>query len=269
MALTAANPLSIAASTLNALDFQLALTAGNLSLKNVSAANPFRAEINITAVDNLTAAGAVSSNAGTNFPIGTDIVKGIQVMGTQRMIAQGPQIDTPNPYDVMISATGYYAEIEYPGSASGKAYKRELQLKIDRNRQLVTKEGYIVAPGIIIPQDAQQVQLNQNGTWTCVIPGQDQPQELGQMTLVRFASETALKPRDQNLYMETAESGAAEAVIPGQNGAASFIQYAYEGSTIDSSEQLIKLVEISKDYAYVVKVIERWDESTKQVAQAA
>lgn len=269
MTITAANPLSIASATLNALDFQLALTAGNLSLKNVAAANPFRAEINITAVDNMTASGSPSSTAGTNFPIGTDVVKGIQVMGTQRMIAQGPQIESTSPFDVMISNTGYYAEIVYPGSATGKAYKRELQLKIDRERKLVTKEGYEVSPGIIIPPDASSVQLSPNGIWSAVITGQTEPQELGQMTLVRFASETALKPRDQNLYIETAESGAAEQVIPGESGAASFIQYAYEGSTIDSSTELIKLVELSKDYAYVVKIIERWDESTKMVAQAA
>lgn len=269
MTITNANPLSIASSTLNVLDFQLALTAGNLSLKNVAASNPFRAEINITAVDNMKAAGGASSNAGTNFPIGTDVVKGVQVMGTQRMVAQGAQIDTGNTYDVMISKVGYYAEIDFPGTASGKAYKRELQLKLSRDRKIVTKEGYDIAPGIVVPQDAEQVQLNPNGMWTAVLPGQPEPQELGQMTMVRFASETALKPRDQNIYAETAESGAAEAVIPAESGAASFIQFAYEGSTVDSSTELIKLVEISKDYSYVVKVIERWDESTKLVAQAA
>jgi flagellar basal-body rod protein FlgG len=263
--MSSSSTLGVTASTFMALDTQMATIASNLALSRVTGANAFVANFEVAAVENLRSAGAFASESDGNYSVGTNIVKGIKLAGLYPLISQGSQEQTDNPFDVMINGPGYAVVNTANG---GKAYTRDLRLI----RSTVLKKGpYELDPGIVIPIEASEITLSTNGEWQAILPGQTTPTILGQMTLVRFKNEHALRPTKDNLFLETGEDGSGPAIpgIAGTDGYGEFVQFALEKSTVNPTDQLIQLIEVSKIYGYVTKVIEREDEKEKQITRAA
>ena len=103
-----------------------------------------------------------------------------------------------------------------------------------RPHQLVTNNGYVVQPGITIPAAAQSVTIAPDGTVSVALPNQTAAQTLGQLQLAGFINPAGLEPKGQNLWAETAASGAASAGAPGTNGLGSLQQGYVETSNVNS-----------------------------------
>lgn len=58
--------------------------------------------------------------------------------------------------------------------------------------------------------------FGEDGTVTAILPGDSDPTELGQLTLVNFANPAGLSAEGDNLYLETAASGQPTEGIPGK-----------------------------------------------------
>lgn len=258
--------LGVTASTFMALDTEMATIASNLALSRVNASNAFVANFEVAAVENIKSAGAVASESAGNYSVGTNIVKGIKLAGLYQIITQGLQEQTGNPLDVMINGPGYAVV----NTATGKAYTRDLRFTRS-STSLLMKGPYVVDPSIIIPPEAREITISANGEVHALLPGQTAPTTLGQLTIVIFNNPNALRPTKDNLFLETGPDGSGSPIpgIAGTDGYGDFVQYALERSTVNPTDQLIRLVEVSKLYGYATKVIEREDEKEKQITRAA
>ena len=126
----------------------------------------------------------------------------------------------------------------------------------------MTGEGYVVAPGISVPQDAISVTIN-NPSARCRrhgLPGQTAPQTLGQFELARFPNEGGLQAMGDNLFSETAGSGAAQAGVPGSPGYGTLQQGFLETSNVNAVSEITDLITAQRAYEMNSKVITSADE---------
>ena len=59
------------------------------------------------------------------------------------------------------------------------------------------------------PSDEHSLTIGADGTVSVTVPGQSAPQQLGQILIADFINPAGLQPKGENLYTETAASGAA------------------------------------------------------------
>lgn len=99
---------------------------------------------------NLRQSGAASSEQST-LPTGLQVGLGVRSVATQRAFTQGNLQQTGNSLDVAINGNGFF-QIQMPDGTV--AYTRDGSFKTDANGQLVTNNGYLVAPGLTVPPNS-------------------------------------------------------------------------------------------------------------------
>jgi flagellar basal-body rod protein FlgG len=212
---------------------------------------------------NLRQSGAASSDQ-TQLPSGLQVGLGVRPVATARDFTQGSLQQTGNGYDVAISGNGFF-QVTMPDGTTG--YSRDGSLKTDANGQLVTNNGYPVQPGITVPATAQTVTIAPDGTVTATLPGQAAPQTLGQIQLAGFANPAGLDPKGENLYAETAASGAPSAGAPGTNGLGKLQQGFTETSNVNVVEELVAMISTQRAYELNSKAIQTSDQMLQRLGQ--
>ena len=131
----------------------------------------------------------------------------------------------------------------------------------------MTADGYFLSPQITIPANATGVQVGADGTVTAQIPGQQQPQTLGQIQLVRFTNAAGLAPYGQNLYTQTGASGAPTLSQPGLNGAGTLQGGYVEQSNVSVVEELVNMITAQRAYEANSKSISTADQMLSDAVQ--
>ena len=139
-----------AASGMKAQQDNMDVVAHNIANVNTFGSKKVRAEFQDLVYQNLRAAGA-QSGADSQYPTGLAIGLGTRTAATQRIFTQGNLQSSGNPTDVAIQGEGFF-RIEMPDGTI--AYTRDGSFKLDQNRRLVTTDGYPLADGITIDENA-------------------------------------------------------------------------------------------------------------------
>ncbi|XOV79343.1 MAG: flagellar basal-body rod protein FlgG [Aestuariibacter sp.] len=205
------------------------------------------------------------SSADTELPSGLMLGAGSKVVATQKSHTQGNLLTTENSLDMLIQGRGFFEILQPDGSL---AYTRNGQFTLDDTGQIVTPgAGFLLQPNITIPDDAQQVTISQDGEVSVQVRGQADPTVVGQLNVSDFVNAAGLQPIGQNLYVETAASGAPIQGIPGLDGLGSIIQGSLETSNVNVTEELVNLIESQRLYEMNSKVISSVDQMLGQVIQ--
>jgi flagellar basal-body rod protein FlgG len=212
---------------------------------------------------NLRQAGAASSDQ-TTLPTGLQVGLGVRPVATSRIFTQGNLQQTTNNLDLAIKGQGFF-QVQQPDGTT--AYTRDGSFQVDANGQLVTNNGYLVQPGITIPANAQTVTIAADGTVSVAIAGQSAPQEVGQLAIASFVNPAGLDPKGQNLWAETAASGAPQAGVPGSNGLGSLQQGYVETSNVNVVEELVAMIQTQRAYELNSKAIQTSDQMLQRLGQ--
>ncbi|MDP3082868.1 MAG: flagellar basal-body rod protein FlgG [Rubrivivax sp.] len=212
---------------------------------------------------NLRQAGANTAETAT-LPTGLQVGLGVRAAGTTRNFGQGSLQQTGNNLDVAVKGNGFFP-IQMPDGSTG--YTRDGAFQVDATGQMVTNSGYTVQPGITIPTNALSVTIAADGTVSVTVPGQAAPQVQGQLQLASFANPAGLEPRGQNLYTETAASGAPNTGAPGANGLGGLQQGFVEGSNVNVVEELVSMIATQRAYELSSKAIQTSDQMLQKLAQ--
>jgi flagellar basal-body rod protein FlgG len=212
---------------------------------------------------NLRQTGAASSEQSV-LPTGLQVGLGTRVSATTRNFTQGTLQQTTSDFDLAIKGKGFFS-VQLPDGTTG--YTRDGSFQVDANGQLVTANGNTVVPGITIPAAAQKVSIAQDGTVNITLQGQSTPQAVGQLQLVNFVNPAGLEPRGQNLYAESASSGAPQAGAPGTNGLGTLHQGALEGSNVNVVEELVSMIATQRAYELNSKAIQTSDQMLQRLGQ--
>ncbi|KGM39521.1 flagellar basal body rod protein FlgG [Aquabacterium sp. NJ1] len=212
---------------------------------------------------NLRQSGANSSEQ-TQLPTGLQVGLGVRAVATSRQFTQGTLTQTSNNLDLAIQGKGFF-QITMPDGTTG--YTRDGAFQMDSQGQLVTNNGYLVQPGITVPADATNVTIAQDGTVTATIPGQVQPQNLGQIQLASFVNPAGLEPKGQNLFAETPASGAPQTGTPTVQGMGSLSQGFVESSNVNVVQELVTMIQTQRAYELNSKAIQTSDQMLQKLGQ--
>ena len=102
---------------------------------------------------------------------------------------------------------------------------------------------------------------------TATLQGEAAPVEAGQIQVTRFLNPAGLEARGENLFGETAASGAPQTGIAGVDGAGSIRQGSLEGSNVSTVQELVDMIETQRAYEVNAKVIKAADEMAQYVTQ--
>ncbi|MFT5542949.1 MAG: flagellar basal-body rod protein FlgG [Glaciecola sp.] len=256
--------LWIAKTGLDAAQTDVSVVSNNLANASTIGFKKDRAVFEDLLYQNINQPGGRSS-ADTELPSGLMLGAGSKVVATQKAHTQGNLLTTENALDLSIQGRGFF-EIQQPDGSL--AYTRNGQFTLNDQGNIVTPgAGFVLQPVITLPQDAQQVTISQDGEVSAQLRGQAEPQVLGQLNLADFINPVGLQPIGQNLYVETAVSGAPVQGVPGLEGLGAISQGTLETSNVNVTEELVNLIESQRLYEMNSKVISSVDQMLGQVIQ--
>ncbi|MEI9996370.1 MAG: flagellar basal-body rod protein FlgG [Rhizomicrobium sp.] len=256
--------LSIAATGMLAQQTNVEVIANNLANMNTTGYKEQRAEFQDLLYQNVSMPGANSSDSGTVLPSGVQIGAGVRTASVYRVTTQGDLKNSSNPYDLAIQGPGFF-RVQQPDGTD--AYTRAGDFGLSPQGQLVTDQGYTVAPGIAVPTNALAVAVNAQGQVSVTVPGQTAPQVVGTLELTRFANEAGLEPVGNNLYLETPSSGSPQAGVPGSAGYGTIQQGFLETSNVNSVEEITSLITAQRAYEMNSKVVTAADDMLQETAR--
>ena len=198
-----------------------------------------------------------SAGASAAQPASMQVGLGTMFASTSSDFSSGPLQSTNNPLDLAITGSGFF-KVELPNGSN--AYTRDGSFTTDQNGNLVTSDGYAVVPNITIPAGATQVTIAQNGTVSCLKPGQNEPQQLGQITLSMFSNPGGLTRIGQNLYAQGGASGDAVETTPGENGSGQIQSSFLEGSNVQVVTEMVSMITAQRAYEINSKAVQTADD---------
>jgi flagellar basal-body rod protein FlgG len=256
--------LDIGATGMLAQQLNVDVISNNIANMTTTGYKRQRAEFQDLLYQTRVRPGAASSDQGTTVPAGIQMGLGVKAGSVYRVNEQGALQMTGNVLDLANKGTGYF-QITLPDGTTG--YTRDGSFQQDQNGQIVTSEGYLLQPGITIPQDALDITVNQSGEVLVKIQGQTALQNLGQIQLAIFSNEAGLEAVGDNLYLETEASGAAVVGNPGDVGYGALEQGALETSNVNVVQEITSLIQAQRAYEMNSKVIQAGDEMMGTVTQ--
>jgi flagellar basal-body rod protein FlgG len=249
--------LSIAATGMMAQQLNVEVISNNIANMSTTGFKRQRAEFQDLLYQNLRRVGTNSSDSGTIVPSGVQIGLGVKTGSVYRIMTQGDMNNSGGKLDMAIQGRGYF-RIQMPSGTD--AYTRAGNFQPGPDGQIVTSDGYAVAPGITIPAEASDITISQDGQVQVTIPGQTAPQIVGQLELSNFQNESGLDPQGNNLFIETSASGAPTTGTPGSVGFGTLQQGFLETANVNAVTEISDLITAQRAYEMNAKIITASDE---------
>jgi len=249
--------LSIGATGMLAQQLNVEVIANNIANMNTTGHKRQRAEFQDLLYQNLRRVGTQSSDAGTIVPSGIQLGVGVKTGAVYRITEQGNLSNTGNTYDVAINGKGFF-RVQMP--TGEEAYTRAGSFQLSPQGQLVTLDGYVLSPGITIPQGALNVSINASGEVQARLAGQTAAQTVGQIDLANFFNEAGLESLGDSLFLETPASGAPTIGVPTSAGYGTLRQGYLETSNVNPVQEITSLITAQRAYEMNSKVITTSDE---------
>lgn len=245
-----------AAAGMTAQQVNMDTISNNLANVNSTAFKKGRANFQDLLYQTVNMAGT-SSSTSTSLPTGLQVGMGSKLQSIQRMYTTGNLRSTGGRLDLAIEGDGFFRVTMPDGT---QAYTRDGAFNVDQNGNVVTSQGYPLDPQITIPQDAMSVTISKDGIVSVTQPGQNQPQQVGQITIMNFVNPAGLNMLGGNLSAPTLASGDAIEGIPGQSGLGTLQQGFLEASNVDLAEEMVNMIIGQRAYEANSKTIRTVDE---------
>ena len=249
--------LQIAATGMAAQQTRVEVISQNLANMSTTGYNARRAEFADLAYQQAVRPGAIAASDGTMVPAGIQLGLGVRPAAVSVHVAQGTLVASGGDLDLAIDGNGYL-EVTLPSGNS--AYTRDGGLKRTGEGLIVTSDGYAVAPGITLPEDATSIAINAEGEIYGYFADRVEPELLGQLTLAAFVNEKGLEATGSNLFLETPASGPASVATPGEDGLGTLRQGYLEESSVDAVREITELIKAQRGYELNAKVITAADQ---------
>jgi flagellar basal-body rod protein FlgG len=256
--------LDTAATGMLAQQLNVEVISNNIANVNTTGFKRQRVEFNDLLYQDLRRVGTQSAQQGNIVPSGVQLGLGVKPGAIYRINEQGSLAITDNPLDLAINGEGFF-QIELPNGED--AYTRTGSFQLSPDGDLVTSDGFIVQPGINIPEEAVAVTVNPDGEVLVQLDGQIEPQNVGQLELARFQNPAGLDALGDNLFQETQASGDPLVNQPNQPGFGSIQQGAVETSNVEIVTEITNMISAQRAYEMNSRVIQASDEMMQTATQ--
>lgn len=249
--------LQIAATGMAAQQMRVDVISNNIANMSTAAYRPRVAEFSDLVYQQYLTPGTLTSQLGTVVPAGIQLGTGVKASTVSVEITQGSMRETGGELDLGIDGKGFL-EVALPDGET--VFTRDGKLNRSADGQIVTMDGYPLADGITIPDDASRISISRDGQVTAYFDNQENGQAIGVISLVSFVNEKGLEALGDNLFRLTEASGDANRQVPGSNGVGTLRQGFLEDSSVDVVKEISDLIEAQRGYELNSKVITASDE---------
>ncbi len=251
-----------AASGMGAQQINLDNIAHNLANANTTGFKARRAQFQDLMYQNLVQPGAAAGQQSV-VPTGLQVGLGTRTTSNEILLSQGNFVSTSNPLDVVIEGKGFF-QVRLPSGELG--YTRAGSFHLNRDGNMVTGDGNLIEPQIVIPADAGSINIAKDGTVSFTQPGQTASQQAGQIQLANFPNPAGLNSLGGNLFQPTDASGDAIIGNPGgQEGLGGLMQGYTEQSNVSVVDEFVNLIVAQRAYEASSKVVKAADEMYQNV----
>lgn len=257
--------LDVAATGMLAQQLYVDVISQNLANINTTGYKEQRPEFQDLLYQNDRRVGANSSDSGTIVPTGIQVGLGVKTGAIYRSHSQGTMQNTKNALDLAIQGKGFF-QVTQPDGTIG--YTRSGSFQLSANGELVTADGFLIEPAITVPNNATEVSINQSGEVFAAIPGQIDPQNLGQLQVASFINDAGLEAIGNNMYLETPASGSPVIGNPDTDQFGSILQGFLESSNVDPVSELTNLIKAQRVYEMISKAITKSDDMLQALTQS-
>jgi flagellar basal-body rod protein FlgG len=182
----------------------------------------------------------------STIPTGVQVGLGTRVIGTPSFMSEGNLQVTDNPLDWAVAGDQGYFQVTMQDGNIG--YTRAGAWQVDGDGQIVSHDGLLLEPAIIIPQDAVSIMLSPDGMVSVKLAGQTATQEVGQLELARFVNPAGLLSIGSNLFLETDASGPPILAAPGVDGMSEIRQGILEMSNVQVVDEMVGMIIAQRAY---------------------
>ncbi len=196
---------------------------------------------------------------GAASPTGIHVGHGVKVVSVEKTFTQGGVTPTENQTHIAIEGNGnlFFRVLRGNGDV---AFTRAGNFTLDANGQFVTPTGEVLDPPVVIPPELSLITIASDGHVTAS-DGRNLPEDVGDITLTRFVNPAGLRPDGNNLFYESASSGAPQEVVPGTPEGGRLLQGFVEGSNVNAIQELVNLIKGQRAYEINSNVIQTADEA--------
>jgi flagellar basal-body rod protein FlgG len=213
----------------------------------------------------------VGYQAGLTAPVGpggvdvrlVGIGQGTQLSDINHEFVPGTLQSTGNPLDMALQGDGFF-RVAMPDGTPG--FTRDGAFGVTAGGQLITSGGLAVqsdnGTNLVVPAGSVQIHLDDTAMLIATnADGVDAP--VGRLGLAQFANSSGLQASGQNLWTQTATSGAPIAVAQGAPTAPIVVAGALEGSNVDMADEFTRLIQAQRGYQLNSKVVQAWDDISR------
>jgi flagellar basal-body rod protein FlgG len=255
--------LWVAKTGLSAQDTNLTTISNNLANVSTTGFKRDRAEFQDLLYQIKRQPGAQSTQDSA-LPSGLQLGTGVRIVGTQKNFTAGSLQTTEQPLDMAIDGRGFFQILQPDGTTS---YTRDGTFHLDSNGQIVNASGFALEPAIVIPNNAQTFTVGRDGTVSITVAGSPAAQVIGNLQTADFINPAGLQAVGNNLFLETAASGAPQVGTPGLAGFGTTLQNTLETSNVSTVEEMVNMITTQRAYEMNSKVISTADQMLSFVTQ--
>ena len=257
------NSLWIAKTGMSAQQTKMDVVSHNLSNVSTTGYKRQNAVFEDLIYQNLRQVGSQADEQNI-LPTGMHLGLGVRTVATTRNFTQGTPMESGKDLDVAINGDGFF-QVQMPDGTT--AYTRDGTFSKNANGQLVTSGGYPLLDGITVPADATKLSISKTGSVSVTVAGNPNPQQIGQLNTASFINAAGLEPIGENLYRESAASGAPQTGTPGTNNLGTVMQGFLESSNVNVVEELVQMIQTQRAYEMNSKAISTSDQMLAKLSQ--
>lgn len=247
--------LNTAATGMVAQQFNLDVIANNLANVNTTGFKQQRAEFQDLLYQTYRSSGSTTIGE-SRTPEAQQLGLGVKFAGNATNFSFGAPQQTGDPYNMAIIGNGFF-QVQKNGETF---YTRDGTFKVDASGKIVNSDGYSLVPEITVPAGTSNISISNGGVVSATLPGQNDPQTLGEIQLAVFANPAGLTRIGQNLFQAGGASGEVSTVTPGTAGAGEISQGFIEGSNVQIVEEMVRMILAQRAYETNSKAIQTADD---------
>ena len=254
-----------ATTGMSAQDLNMDVIANNLANVSTTGFKKSRADFQDLLYQIMKVPGSPTS-PDTMAPTGIQVGLGVKPAAVTKVFTEGDIVQTETPLDVAIMGPGFF-QVTMPDG--NQAYTKAGNLKLDGEGRLTNSDGYPIDPEIVIPEDARQITISENGVVSALLGDDTISVELGNLDLADFVNEAGLLAIGRNLFRETEASGFPIIGIPGNDGYGTLLQGYVENSNVNLVEEIAYMITSQRAFEINSRVVSTSDEMMQTVTNMA
>ncbi|AXO62312.1 flagellar basal-body rod protein FlgG [Pseudomonas sp. phDV1] len=255
--------LWVSKTGLSAQDMNLSVISNNLANVSTTGFKRDRAEFQDLLYQIRRQPGGQTTQ-DSELPSGLQLGTGVRIVGTQKNFTSGSLQTTDQPLDMAVNGRGFFQVLLPDGTVS---YSRDGTFHLNSDGQVVTSNGFALEPAIVVPAETQTFTVGEDGTVSVTTANNPAVQIIGNLQTADFINPAGLQAIGNNLFLETAASGAPQVGTPGLNGLGTVLQNTLENSNVSVVEEMVNMITTQRAYEMNSKVISTADSMLQFVNQ--